>query len=471
MSWREYYENFKKGFAEFVAEHTPTAPTDLSADQKTPDDQGIVPTVETVVPSEYIKTSNKMFGNSNFYSTESTKIKLPEVPHFNDAGLKSDMVGRAEMNDDGTYTDREGHIIMSDEKGYPIMPKDAPKYYSWYKPATKDIGSIFFNELADDWEYRISPDSTIGNDRELTEEDINNGYHLETKLGVQFRVDNLDEIHPDDLPDYLELEDHYSALFSHLEKKFSDAASVMLNNPLAMVPQDSTNPLEFSKGISKADNTMTINTDRLLLANGILPGQAEVVKLSSARTENAFEGSILDKVSDKWREFETWREREKYLHAVEMTKRSLDIFHGITPDHPEYEDILAVSVKEYLRIQEETPSLLVMGAQGPITKYVYISRATSGVVQYAGITNVFARRAAEHLRTKGIDIEPLMSNLSPRDAHAVEQALIEIHGLGSRGGTLMNKINSIAKSNPEYGILVQRGYELLKLIDYGGIIP
>jgi len=54
---------------------------------------------------------------------------------------------------------------------------------------------------------------------------------------------------------------------------------------------------------------------------------------------------------------------------------------------------------------------------------------SSGVVQYVGITNNFASRAAEHLRGKGINIQPLMKNLSRNDAKAVEQALIEIHGL------------------------------------------
>ena len=52
------------------------------------------------------------------------------------------------------------------------------------------------------------------------------------------------------------------------------------------------------------------------------------------------------------------------------------------------------------------------------------------------------------------------------DARAVEQALIEIHGLGKNGGTLTNMINSIAKSNPTYGTQLERGYELLKSIGY-----
>jgi hypothetical protein len=49
---------------------------------------------------------------------------------------------------------------------------------------------------------------------------------------------------------------------------------------------------------------------------------------------------------------------------------------------------------------------------------------------------------------------------------AGEQVLIEIHGLGKNGGTLINQINSIAKSNPTYGSQLERGYELLKSIGY-----
>jgi len=89
-----------------------------------------------------------------------------------------------------------------------------------------------------------------------------------------------------------------------------------------------------------------------------------------------------------------------------------------------------------------------------------------GVTQYVGITNNLARRSAEHLAKKGINIQPLMKGLSRADARAVEQALIEIHGLGKNGGTLLNKINSISSKNPVYGQQLQRGYDLLKSIGY-----
>jgi hypothetical protein len=100
------------------------------------------------------------------------------------------------------------------------------------------------------------------------------------------------------------------------------------------------------------------------------------------------------------------------------------------------------------------------------TNTVYRAVDSAGEVKYVGITNNLARRAAEHLRTKGIQIEKLMGNLSRTDARAVEQALIEIHGLGANGGTLLNKINSIARTNPAYADQLRRGLELLRSIGY-----
>mgnify|MGYP003388538690 FL=1 len=48
------------------------------------------------------------------------------------------------------------------------------------------------------------------------------------------------------------------------------------------------------------------------------------------------------------------------------------------------------------------------------------------------------------------------------DARAVEQALISGYGLAKNGGQLLNKINSIRKTRPEYTKLLQRGYDLLR---------
>jgi hypothetical protein len=122
------------------------------------------------------------------------------------------------------------------------------------------------------------------------------------------------------------------------------------------------------------------------------------------------------------------------------------------------------------------PGAVAMTAQGPgggnsssgeTSVYISQNKATKEV-QYVGITDAIARRTAEQFRQRGIHIEKLMENLSREDARAVEQALIEIHGLSKNGGTLMNRINSIARSNPKYAAALRRGLELLESIGYTG---
>ena len=54
--------------------------------------------------------------------------------------------------------------------------------------------------------------------------------------------------------------------------------------------------------------------------------------------------------------------------------------------------------------------------------FVYRSVAVTGEVQYVGIANNLACRAAQHLRGKGIQIEKVMDGLSREDAKTVEQA-------------------------------------------------
>jgi len=97
---------------------------------------------------------------------------------------------------------------------------------------------------------------------------------------------------------------------------------------------------------------------------------------------------------------------------------------------------------------------------------VYRSVSETGVTQYVGITNNLARRGAEHLRSTGLEIEEVLSGLTRSEARAVEQALIQLHGLGRNGGSLRNKINSIAKTNPDYARELERGLLLLESIGY-----
>ena len=101
---------------------------------------------------------------------------------------------------------------------------------------------------------------------------------------------------------------------------------------------------------------------------------------------------------------------------------------------------------------------------------VYRSLNAAGDVNYTGITGNLERRAAEQLTEKGIRIQPIegLENLSRADARAVEQVLIETHGLGRDGGTLLNKINSISPNNPIYQQSIQRGNDLLRQAGYPG---
>lgn len=98
---------------------------------------------------------------------------------------------------------------------------------------------------------------------------------------------------------------------------------------------------------------------------------------------------------------------------------------------------------------------------------MYTSTDAAGDVNYVGITNNIERRAAEHLAEKGISISPIngLENLSRADARSVEQVLIEENG-GTGGGQLLNKINSIATSNPAYASSIQRGCALLAAVGY-----
>ncbi|WP_165497346.1 hemagglutinin repeat-containing protein [Phytopseudomonas dryadis] len=95
-----------------------------------------------------------------------------------------------------------------------------------------------------------------------------------------------------------------------------------------------------------------------------------------------------------------------------------------------------------------------------------------GVTRYVGITDDIVKRGQAHLREKGIVVSKIrgLDNISRADARAVEQTLIDYHGLGKDGGTLINKINSISSvKNPtkyEQGLI--RGAELLKKAGYEG---
>jgi hypothetical protein len=116
------------------------------------------------------------------------------------------------------------------------------------------------------------------------------------------------------------------------------------------------------------------------------------------------------------------------------------------------------SASQAAEISQQLPSSL--SDSGNV---VYRALNADGETIYVGITNNFTARAGQQLRAKGIEIEPIegLDGLARSDARAVEQVLIKVYGLGKDGGTLLNKINSIAKDNSIYDAAVQRGAQLL----------
>jgi hypothetical protein len=119
--WDEWFD--------LVKNLIPGGPAEIGVDQIAKfEEKPEVPVVGVYVSPNYD------LGNSGTTESSPGSYQQPQVTYINAAGLKSDINGNAIMNPDGTYTDKDGHTIMSDEHGYAIMPKDAPQYYVWYKP-------------------------------------------------------------------------------------------------------------------------------------------------------------------------------------------------------------------------------------------------------------------------------------------------------------------------------------------------
>jgi RHS repeat-associated protein len=85
-----------------------------------------------------------------------------------------------------------------------------------------------------------------------------------------------------------------------------------------------------------------------------------------------------------------------------------------------------------------------------------------GKVIYVGITNNLWRRGIEH----GADLDHIVTMGSRLDARAVEQALIQHHGLQKNGGALVNKTNSVSPRNPKFSDYVKYGFEVLRSMNY-----
>jgi hypothetical protein len=90
---------------------------------------------------------------------------------------------------------------------------------------------------------------------------------------------------------------------------------------------------------------------------------------------------------------------------------------------------------------------------------VYLSYRLDGSVEYIGQTMNVAARTAAHSRV-GRNITEVATQLSRSEARALEQVLINKYGLG----TLSNKINSIAATNPIYQGAIQTGTTIGNLL-------
>ncbi len=119
------------------------------------------------------------------------------------------------------------------------------------------------------------------------------------------------------------------------------------------------------------------------------------------------------------------------------------------------------------RVAQGTKGIFLAGAAAEANVLVYLSFNAKQLVQYVGITNNFAIRAAAHLTSKGIDIVKIrgLGDLTRTQARAVEQVLIEYYGLGGKAGQsgqLLNRINSISSSREIYKNSLKEGLELLQ---------
>ena len=240
-----------------------------------------MPKVQVNVPSEYDDISNENYGTSNFGSTETPQQELPEINYYNSEGLKSDIDGNAITNSDGTYTDKDGHTIMADENGKPIMPQDAPEYYDWYdqrisaensfietaeekiKSATETIGKMVetnpvmgtvigkINTAFDDLQHKFSPESsvTVGT-QELTQQDIDNGYTIgQDEFDIPRRYNNLGEMHPDDRYYWGQLVDAVNGACDSLQEYKNVVFNAYQNGSLVKVVDDT----EYQKALIKAE--------------------------------------------------------------------------------------------------------------------------------------------------------------------------------------------------------------------------
>jgi RHS repeat-associated protein len=148
--------------------------------------------------------------------------------------------------------------------------------------------------------------------------------------------------------------------------------------------------------------------------------------------------------------------------AAQTVGNTLEATSTFLNDHP-FLTIIPLFAPQFWESGQAETELQEAGeaaaAEGP--NYVY-TIVQGGKTVYVGITNDIVRRSSEW----GTRLNEITRGLTRDQARGVEQALIEQYGLGTNGGQLLNKINSIATSNPKYDDAIRFGRQLLQSLGY-----
>lgn len=155
------------------------------------------------------------------------------------------------------------------------------------------------------------------------------------------------------------------------------------------------------------------------------------------------------------------------LVLAEIVPPGLPVIAGAKAVVPKGGGAVGTAIVGSAIIGSQLPSVVPQSIEQSVAVYRSFNELTNEV-SYVGITNNVPRRNMEHLRQRGISIEPVenLPMLNRQDAKFVEQTLIALHGLEKNGGTLINKINSVAETNPSYAEALKCGAEILKEAGY-----
>lgn len=228
------------------------------------------------------------------------------------------------------------------------------------------------------------------------------------------------------------------------------------DNPIYFIDPDGMMPIGLGEMDEEKNFDSSITDGPQHITSTVVNDKGEIIDYKDDGDDNIYLNErTAENIIGKEQKDKVYSPGE-YLDSDDLFSSSLNNL----PDGFRFWKELSVKTTEF----EVSP--LLGGLKNAAKYVVYIVKGSKGI-KYVGITNNFARRAAEHLRARGFVIEPLLKNLSKADARALEQVLIEIYKLGGKegqAGQLLNKINSIAKTNPKYAGALKRGYELLKTI-------